>query len=72
MITCMSLKIEKENIFFYTIINHARGIKEKDKINMFLYRFIAGIRAILKRDTRGVKHFKYIEHRHPRQLKLAV
>jgi len=72
MITFMSLKIEKQNIFFYKIIDRARGIKEKAKIKMFLYRFLAGMKSILKRDSHGIKHFKYIERRDPRQLELVL
>ena len=53
MITFMSSKIEKKNIFFYTVIERAKGIKEKDKIKMFLYRFLAGMNSILKRDSHG-------------------
>jgi len=28
---------------------------------MFLYRFSAGMEAILKKDAYGIRHFKYIE-----------
>jgi len=72
IITFMSLKIEKKNVFFHTVIKRARGIKEKDKIKMFLYRFSAGMRSILKKDSHGIKHFKYIERRDPRQLELVL
>ena len=72
IITFMSLKIEKKNVFFHTVIERARGIKDKDKIKMFLYRFLAGMRSILKKDSHGIKHFKYIERRDPRQLELVL
>ena len=73
MITFMSIKIEKKNGFFHAIIARARGIKEKDQIRMFLYRFSAGMKAILDKDTHGIQHFKYIEKaKNPRQLKLKL
>src|SRR5690625_3212190 len=65
LITFMSLKIEKKNIFFDLVIERARGIREKSKIKMFLYRFSAGMRSILIKDSHGIKHFKYIERRNP-------
>ena len=61
MITFMSLKTEKKNGFFYTVIARARAIKEKDQIKMFLYRFSAGMKAVLEKDSYGIKHFKYTE-----------
>lgn len=61
MITFMTLKIEKQNGFFHSVIERAKGIKAKHQIKMFLYRFSAGMEAILKRDARGIRHFKYIE-----------
>jgi len=73
MITFMTLKVEKQNGFFHTVIERAKGIKEKDKIKMFLYRFSAGMQAILKKDACGVQHFKYIEKpKGPRQLTLQL
>src|SRR5690625_848743 len=72
MITFMSSKIEKKNIFFYTVIERAKGIKEKDKIKMFLYRFLAGMNSILKRDSHGIRHLKYIERRISRQLEFGL
>lgn len=73
MITFMSLKTEKKNVFFHAIIERARGIKAKDKIKMFLYRFSAGMKAILDKDTSGIQHFKYIEKaRDARQLELRL
>ncbi len=69
----MTLKIEKKNAFFHAVIERARGIKDKDQIRMFLYRFSAGMKAILDKDTRGIQHFKYIERAsNPRQLKLNL
>lgn len=69
MITFMTMKIEKENGFFHAVIERAKGIKSKDRIKMFLYRFSAGIKAILNKDRHGIQHFKYIERRKdPRQL----
>jgi len=61
MITFMSLKVEKQNGLFHDVIERAKGIKGKDKIKMFLYRFSAGMEAILKKDAHGIGHFKYIE-----------
>lgn len=61
MITFMTLKIEKQNGFFHSVIERAKGIKAKHQIKMFLYRFSAGMEAILKRDACGIRHFKYIE-----------
>jgi hypothetical protein len=61
MITFMTLQVEKQNGFFHDVIERAKGIKAKDKIKMFLYRFSAGMEAILKKDKHGVRHFKYIE-----------
>src|SRR5690625_295536 len=73
MITFMSLKIEQKNGFFHTIIERARGIKAKDRIKMFLYRFSAGMKAILEKDSVGIQHFKYIEKpKGPKQLKLIL
>lgn len=72
MITFMSMKIEKQNVFFAAILEHARGIKAKDKIKMYLYRFLAGMKAILNRDSHGIHHFKYIEKRNSRQLVLRL
>lgn len=39
MISFLSLKIEKQNIFFYVVVERVRSIKEKDKNKMFLYDF---------------------------------
>ncbi len=61
MITFMTLKVEKQNGFFHDVIERAKGIKAKDKIKMFLYRFSAGMEAILIKDKHGIRHFKYIE-----------
>ncbi|HAJ4038394.1 transposase [Oceanobacillus sp. FSL K6-0118] len=61
MVTFMTLKIEKQNGFFHSVIERAKGIKAKDQIKMFLYRFSAGMEAILKKDAYGIRHFKYIE-----------
>lgn len=61
IITFMSLKIEKQNMFFIAVLERARGIKERDKIKMYLYRFIAGMKAIFSRDSHGIQHFKYKE-----------
>lgn len=61
MITFMTMKIEKKNGFFHVVIERAKGIKAKDKIKMFLYRFSAGMKAILEKDVCGIQHFKYIE-----------
>jgi hypothetical protein len=73
MITFMSLKTEKKNGFFHAVIARARSIKEKGKIKMFLYRFSAGMKAILEKDLHGIKHFKYIEKkRNPNQLELKL
>src|SRR5699024_8583327 len=73
MITFMSLKIEKKNGFFHSVIERARGIKDKNQIKMFLYRFSAGMKAILEKDTCGIQHFKYVEQVHnPRQLELKL
>lgn len=73
MITFMTLKIEKKNGFFHAVIERARGLKNKNQIRMFLYRFSAGMKAILEKDTRGIQHFKYIEKAHvPRQLELKL
>src|SRR5690625_4229799 len=73
MITFMTLKIEKKNIFFHAIIERAKGIKAKNKIKMFLYRFSAGMKAILEKDSHGIRHFKYIEKtRDSRQLELKL
>lgn len=62
MITFMSLKTEKKNGFFHVVITRVRAIKEKNLIKMFLYRFSAGMKAILEKDLHGIKHFKYIEN----------
>lgn len=71
MITFMTLKIEKQNGFFHRVIDRAKGIKAKDQIKMFLYRFSAGMEAILKKDAYGIRHFKYIEKpKDSRQLTL--
>ncbi|MEN1970085.1 transposase [Lentibacillus sp. N15] len=61
MITFMTLKVEKKNGFFHDVIERAKGIKAKDQIKMFLYRFSAGMKAILEKDKHGIRHFKYIE-----------
>jgi hypothetical protein len=61
LITFMTLKIKKQNGFFLTVIERAKGIKAKDQIKMFLYRFSAGMKAILEKDASGIRHFKYIE-----------
>jgi len=73
LITFMTLKIEKKNGFFHAVIERARGLKDKNQIKMFLYRFSAGMKAILEKDTCGIQHFKYIERVHnPRQLELKL
>lgn len=73
MITFMTLKIEKKNMFFHMMIDRARGIKSKDTIKMFLYRFSAGMKSVLEKDTRGIQHFKYIEKaRDSSQLELKL
>lgn len=73
MITFMTLKIEKQNTFFHAVIKRARGIKAKEQIKMFLYRFSAGMRNILAKDTHGIQHFKYIEKpKGSKQLALAL
>ncbi len=61
MITFMTLKIEKQNVFFHIVIERAKGIKAKEKIKLYLYRFSAGMKAILEKDAYGIRHFKYIE-----------
>lgn len=48
MITFVKLKIEKKNSFFMSLLNK-RGIKDKNQIKMFLYRFLAGMKAILEK-----------------------
>ena len=69
MVTFMTLKIEKQNGFFHTVIERAKGIKAKDQIKMYLYRFSAGMKAILEKDKHGIRHFKYIESpENPNQL----
>jgi hypothetical protein len=73
MITFMTLKIEKQNVFFLEVIERAKGIKGEDQIKMFLYRFSAGMKAILEKDASGIRHFKYIERtKDPRQLVLRL
>lgn len=72
MITFMSLKIEKQNVFLATVLMRARGIKNKSQIKMYLYRFIAGMKMILNHDLHGIQHFKYVEKRNPRQLVLRL
>lgn len=73
MVTFMTIKIEKQNGFFHSVIEMAKGIKTTDQIKMFLYRFSAGVEAILKKDAHGVRHFKYIEKRkNSRQLILQL
>lgn len=73
MITFMSLKTKKKNGFFHAVISKARAIKEKDKIKMFLYLFAAGMKAILEKDSHGIKHFKYIEKpKSPNQLEFQL
>ena len=73
MITFMTLKIEKQNVFFHVVIERAKGIKAKEKIKMFLYRFSAGMKAILEKDAYGIRHFKYIEKaKNSRQLSLQL
>lgn len=72
MITFMSLKVEKQNDFFHAVIKRARSIKAKDQVKMFLYRFSAGMKAILEKDSYGIQHFKYIEKsRGYKQLEFA-
>ncbi len=69
MITFMTLKTEKKNGFLHTVIERAKGIKGKDQIKMYLYRFSAGMKAILEKDGHGIQHFKYIERpKSPLQL----
>ena len=58
MITFMSSKTEKQNGFFQAVIERARGTKCMNQIKMFLYRFSWGMKAILKMDIHGIKHFK--------------
>lgn len=73
MITFMSLKIEKKNDFFHRVIERARGTKATEEIRMFLYRFSAGMKAILEKDPNGNKHFKYLEKpKNPRQLEFTL
>jgi len=73
MITFMSLKTEKENGFFHAVITRARAIKKRHKIKLFLYRFSAGMQAILEKDSSGIKHFKYIEKpKNPKQLEMKL
>src|SRR5690625_5070116 len=72
IITYMSLKVEKQNIFFHRVVDRARSIKSIHHIKMFLYRFIAGMKEILKKDTKGVKHFKCPERRNRTQLVLTL
>lgn len=73
IITFMSLKTEKKNVFFHAVIARARAIKQENQIKMFLYRFSAGMKAILEKDMHGIQHFKYIEKpKNPYQLELAL
>ena len=73
IITFMSLKTEKKNGFFHAVIARARAIKQKNQIKMFLYRFSAGMKAILEKDMHGIQHFKYIEKpKNPYQLELEL
>ena len=39
MITFMTLKIEKQNVFFHIVIERAKGIKVKEKISCFYIDF---------------------------------
>ena len=55
MVTSMSKKTEKENNFFHVVIHRASGIKSPDKIRMFLYRFTTGMKAILEKDSVGIR-----------------
>lgn len=57
----MTMKIEKQNGLFHRVIELAKGIKDKGKIKMFLYRFSSGMNATLIKDAHGIHHFKYIE-----------
>lgn len=69
----MTLKIEKQNVFFHIVIERAKGIKAKEKIKLYLYRFSAGMKAILEKDAYGIRHFKYIEKaQNSRQLSLQI
>ena len=72
IITYMSLKVEKQNVFLYSVIARARSIKSTNQIKMLLYRFSAGMKLILAKDSKGVKHFKYPEKRNRMQLVLAL
>jgi len=72
MIAFMSIKSEKQNNFFHAVIRRARGIKAPDTIRMFLYRFSSGMKEILNKDAKGVKHFKYPERRNRMQLVLDL
>lgn len=73
VISFMSLQTEKKNGFFHAVIARARAIKEKSQIKMFLYRFSTGMKAILEKDSHGIKHFKYIEKpKHPDQLEMKL
>lgn len=73
MITFMSLKTEKKNDFFHAVIARARAIKKKSRIKMFLYRFSAGMKAILEKDIHGIQHFKYIDSpKNPEQLEMKL
>lgn len=71
--TFMTLKIEKQNGLFHVVIEWARGIKAKDQIKMFLYRFSTGMKAILEKDAYGIQHIKYKERpKSPRQLQFEL
>ncbi|MBS4203385.1 hypothetical protein [Lederbergia citrea] len=46
---------------------------QKQEIRMFLYRFSAGMKAILEKDSACIQHFKYIEKTSgPKQLVLPL
>lgn len=71
--TFMALKTEQQNGFFDAFNKRARGIKARSKIQLFIYRFSDGMKAILEKDSTGIQHYKYIEKCNiPKQLAFQI
>ena len=69
VIMLLSIIIDEEsNYLYYEIRKHEKSIKEN--VSIEFYRILSGITTILGTNKKGVKNYKPIERRIPKQLSL--
>ena len=69
VIMLLSIIIDEEaNYLYYEIRKYEKSIKEN--VSIEFYRILSGITTVLGTNKKGVKNYKPIEHRTPKQLSL--